>query len=112
MQGTQTSLSELLLTHFPVPKPAKPPEPLPSGESLSATAPSLGPVEPPTSRWIYGVAAVLLAIGWDFTFHAYWAPAHDGVDQNGYLVGGKMFADHLSTGMEPPDLFGFVGRMW
>jgi hypothetical protein len=111
MSGGQTSLSELLLTHFPVMKPARPPR-RPRPQYVDRAGPPLAPEESETARWIYGVAAVLLAIGWYFLFHAYWAPAHDGVDQNGYLVGGRMFADHLSTGMDPPDLFGFVGRMW
>ncbi len=43
---------------------------------------------------------------------AYWVPAHAGTDQNGYLVGGKLFAATLSTGFRPDGPFAFVGRMW
>ena len=43
---------------------------------------------------------------------AYWVPAHPGVDQNGYLVGGKLFAATGSTGFVPADDFSFVGKMW
>jgi hypothetical protein len=113
MPVVQKSLSELLIEHFPVMKPDRPPPQSPplAQRSEPEIFPRAG--ESDTARWIYGVAAVLLAIGWYFVFHAYWAPAHDGVDQNGYLVGGRMFADHLSTGMEPADWkYGFVGRMW
>jgi hypothetical protein len=68
--------------------------------------------ESPARTWVGGTFAWLIAIAWFAVFHLYWTPAHSGVDQNGYLVGGRMFADHLSTGMSPPDFFGFVGRMW
>ena len=53
------------------------------------------------------VAALYLAL-----LLSYWAPAHPGVDQNGYLVGGRQFSHTLSTGMKPDSPFGFVGRMW
>jgi hypothetical protein len=43
---------------------------------------------------------------------AYWVPANPGVDQNGYLVGGKMFAHSGSTGFKPDNPYAFVGRMW
>jgi len=42
----------------------------------------------------------------------YWSLAHPGVDQNGYLVGGKNLADHFSTGFTPTDPYQFVGEMW
>jgi hypothetical protein len=112
MPVVQKSLSELLVEHFPVMKPDQPPRQAPPLAQRTEREILPGAGESDAARWIYGVAAVLLAIGWYFVFHAYWAPAHDGVDQNGYLVGGRMFADHLSTGMDPPDWFGFVGRMW
>jgi 4-amino-4-deoxy-L-arabinose transferase-like glycosyltransferase len=43
---------------------------------------------------------------------AYNASAHPGVDQNGYQVGGKLFADTFSTGTQPPSPFSYVGWMW
>src|SRR5690606_32287856 len=63
-------------------------------------------------RWLW--AAVAFVFGGLFlhaTLH-YWAPAHQGVDQNGYLVGGKQFARTGSMGLTPEDPYGFVGRMW
>src|SRR5207244_322118 len=43
---------------------------------------------------------------------AFWAPAHDGNNQNGYLVGGKLLAMHGTTGFEPKSPLSFVGWMW
>ncbi|MGH7214734.1 MAG: hypothetical protein ACREIT_08220, partial [Tepidisphaeraceae bacterium] len=51
---------------------------------------------------------------------AYWVPAHQGVDQNGYIVGGKMLAQHWTMKFVPSlpgsaatfDPHQFVGRMW
>jgi hypothetical protein len=68
--------------------------------------------EPALSRWIYALGAAALVVGWFVAIHVYWTPAHTGVDQNGYLLGGRMFADHLSTGFMPVDYFELVGRMW
>jgi len=56
--------------------------------------------------------ACVLAFLWYGMMLLAWSPAHPGVDQNGYIVGGKMFADHLSTGMLPPNIYSFVGQMW
>jgi hypothetical protein len=59
-------------------------------------------------------AALLLAmlVGfWAFT-RQFWVPAHGGADQNGYLVGGRMLADHVTTGFTPENTHAFVGRMW
>ena len=43
---------------------------------------------------------------------AYNAPAHPGVDQNGYQVGGKLFADTFSSGTVPASPYSYVGWMW
>ena len=53
----------------------------------------------------------ILAGFWLFT-QQFWVPAHPGTDQNGYLVGGKMFASHFSRAMTSDDPYAFVGRMW
>ena len=58
------------------------------------------------------VVAVCLAAAYFGFVLQYWAPAHNGVDQNGYLVGGKMLARTGSTGYKPADPLGFVGGMW
>lgn len=68
--------------------------------------------EPAGRRWLYaGVAAALLAC-FSCVLRGFWAPAHPGVDQNGYLVGGKMIAEHFSPGFVPADPYQFVGAMW
>ncbi len=54
-----------------------------------------------------GLVALIAAMLW-----AYYVPAHPGVDQNGYLVGGRYFAQGFSTGTTPGDPYQFVGRMW
>lgn len=56
--------------------------------------------------------AILLASLYLFMLLSYWAPAHPGVDQNGYFVGGRQFAQTLSTGLSPSSDYGFVGRMY
>ncbi len=69
-------------------------------------------------RWFYLALALLLTAGFFNLTDAYWTPAHGGVDQNGYLVGGKMLAETGSMALEPRDAAGqldpyqFVGRMW
>jgi hypothetical protein len=68
-----------------------------------------------TERALGRVAlAVAIAVAVLFLIAAahYVAGAHMGVDQNGYLVGGKMLAETGSMGLKPDDPFAFVGRMW
>ncbi len=69
-------------------------------------------LEPAWKRRTFLLLALALTIGFFLVTQCFWAPAHVGVDQNGYLVGGKMFADHGSMGFTPPDAYSFVGRMW
>src|SRR5277367_758731 len=77
------------------------------------------PAESMAVRWLYVVLGIGVAAGFFYFTHQFWAPAHGGVDQNGYLVGGKMLANHGSmslstvnpiTGKVDPYLF--VGEMW
>jgi Dolichyl-phosphate-mannose-protein mannosyltransferase len=68
--------------------------------------------ETPIYRWVYFAIAVVLVIANFAAMHVYWAPAHPGVDQNGYLVGGKMFAKTFSTGFTPANPYQYVGTMW
>ncbi len=42
----------------------------------------------------------------------FWAPAHSGVDQNGYLVGGRQYAHSLTTKFIPATPYEYVGNMW
>lgn len=55
--------------------------------------------------WVFAVAYFAFVL-------QYWAPAHPGVDQNGYLVGGKQLAWTGSTGLKPAEPFGFISNMW
>ncbi len=72
------------------------------------------------SRSLYACLAVAIALFFFFNSMAYWTPANGGVDQNGYLVGGKNFARTLSMRMAPVrpgtenvfDPYQFVGLMW
>ncbi len=63
-------------------------------------------------RRVYGSLALAAVLVFFVASWFYWVPAHPGVDQNGYLVGGKMFARTGSTGFRPENPFAFVGRMW
>src|SRR5271170_1965375 len=68
--------------------------------------------ESTADRWVWGIVAAVAIVAYAVAVHVYWSPAHGGVDQNGYLVGGKLFAQTWSTGFKPSDSFAFVGRMW
>lgn len=70
-------------------------------------------------RAIWLIMAWLLAGAYLWAILQFLVPAHGGVDQNGYLLGGKHLAmqqdmvfcpSHPVTGR--PDPFRFVGRMW
>lgn len=70
-------------------------------------------------RAIWLCLAWLLAGAYLWTMLQFLIPAHGGVDQNGYLLGGRNLAQqhdmvfwpaHPVTGQ--PDIFRFVGRMW
>jgi hypothetical protein len=63
-------------------------------------------------RLLYGLLAVALTLAYLIGTHAYWAPAHPGVDQNAYLVGAKLFARTGSTGFATENPFQYVGGMW
>ena len=73
--------------------------------------------EPLLTRWIYVIAALALAYAHYYFITSFWAPAHWGNNQNGYLVGAKHLAQsmtrgRLTTGFEPTSPFEFVGWMW
>lgn len=65
-----------------------------------------------TQRALWLSLAMTLAVAYFLFILQYWAPADPGVDQNGYLVGGKMLARTGSTGYTPRHALGFVGSMW
>jgi 4-amino-4-deoxy-L-arabinose transferase-like glycosyltransferase len=75
--------------------------------------------EPRWQRWLGVMLALALTLGFWRTTMTYWTPAHHGVDQNGYLVGGRQVAKSLTMKLAPTspgstqfDPHAFVGRMW
>lgn len=78
------------------------------------------PLESRARRYGFASMALALTIAYAVCVFIYWTPVHAGVDQNGYLVGGKMFAQTLSMKQAPtkigqPDQFdphAFIGNMW
>ena len=87
------------------------PPPKPAATPLVGKLPALVR-ESAVDRWVWGLLAIIAIAAYAISLHVYWSPAHGGVDQNGYLVGGKLFAATWSTGFKPSDPFAFVGRMW
>ncbi|MFA6290378.1 MAG: glycosyltransferase family 39 protein [Victivallales bacterium] len=81
--------------------------------------PKTGMEEPLWKTRTYGILACAF-IAFFFYYHAsLLKSAHYGVDQNGYIVGGKMIYDHGSMAYSPInpisgklDPFLYVGRMW
>jgi hypothetical protein len=69
---------------------------------------------------VFLALALAIACGYFYFTQKFWAPAHWGNNQNGYLVGGKLLAQsaqskgilHANTGFEPRTPYNFVGWMW
>ncbi|MGN6724640.1 MAG: ArnT family glycosyltransferase [Tepidisphaeraceae bacterium] len=106
MQLTSPALDEL--SHF---YPTDEAESSVEAASLRLLPP-LAAEESFASRALAMAIAVVFVAGYLCFILQYWAPAHPGVDQNGYLVGGKMLAHTGSMGFKPQDPLGFVGGMW
>jgi len=78
------------------------------------------PLESRAKRITFLSIAVLLSAAYLFVVLVYWTPSHQGVDQNGYLVGGKGFAETLSMEQAPKkiadanafDPHQFIANMW
>lgn len=87
-------------------------DPAPPTNALRVLPPADSMDLPRRDRWLAGAFALLLAIAYFAYIYQYWAPAHSGVDQNGYLVGGRMLAATGSTGLKPENDLGFIGAMW
>jgi hypothetical protein len=105
----------------PEPDVAAPAEVLaPAAPAAITTLPMIVRIEEPAwKRWMF--ASLAGVVVWLFAYQAgvFWMPAHPGVDQNGYLVGGRQFADTLTMKLAPTrlgsnefDPHAFVGRMW
>ncbi len=61
---------------------------------------------------LFEAIAGFIVLGFFYFIVSFWAPASPGVDQNGYLVGGKQIALSGSSGIKPANPFQFVGGMW
>ena len=70
------------------------------------------PAESRAAALAWMAIAVAIAALYLYLLLSYWSPAHPGVDQNGYLAGGRQFAATGSTGLPLVTDFDFVGRMW
>jgi hypothetical protein len=94
--------------------------------TLDAAAPRhSGPVPPlpgerRAKRVLFGAIAVAIGVVYLACVLTYWQPLHHGVDQNGYLVGGRQLATTLSMRQAPRqigkptefDPHSFVANMW
>src|SRR3954453_11931726 len=56
--------------------------------------------------------AAVLATEFFLPTRGYWVAADPGVDENAYLVSGKLLAQTGSPGFIPPDPYSLVGKMW
>ncbi len=63
-------------------------------------------------RWTWFLVAITVCALYLGMLLQFWAPAHPGVDQNGYLAGGRAFSKSLTTAYNPPDDFSWVARMY
>lgn len=88
---------------------------------IFGTAPAPGGLDPnpplfqpesPFRRATFALLLTLLLACYAWCLASYWNPAHPGVDQNGYLVGGKLIATTGHYGFIPDNPFVFVGSMW
>jgi 4-amino-4-deoxy-L-arabinose transferase-like glycosyltransferase len=70
------------------------------------------PIESPAKAIGYTLLAAILVVAYFYVLLSFWAPANPGTDQNGYQVGGKLFAQTFSTGFKPRSPFAFIGWMW
>ncbi len=75
--------------------------------------------ETPAHQWLFFAVAILISIGFFCVCWTYWVPANSGVDQNGYLFGGRQLAETGTMKFAPVDPatgkfdpHQFVGRMW
>ncbi|MBV8782059.1 MAG: glycosyltransferase family 39 protein, partial [Phycisphaerae bacterium] len=69
-------------------------------------------VESTATRWIWFGVAVIVCAMYGYVLARLWVPADGGVDQNAYLVGGRMIAQHFSTRLDMPNPYAFIGGMF
>jgi 4-amino-4-deoxy-L-arabinose transferase-like glycosyltransferase len=76
-------------------------------ETAPATTPELA-----LRRRAFLALALAVAALFLLATHHYWVPADPNVDENAYLVSGKLLAQTGSPGFVPPDPYSLVGMMW
>ena len=64
------------------------------------------------STLLFWVLLGFVCAGHVWMTQSFWSPAHAGADQNGYLMGGKLLAEHGVPGILPPDGYRHVGGMF
>jgi hypothetical protein len=102
----------------PAPEPVKqsgrPPALSPSSASAIASEnlmPDLCP-ETVSYRRIWLAAAIAIVALYAYVVFSYWGAADSGVDQNAYLVGGRLLAEHFSLKYVLPNPYAFTGGMF
>ncbi|CAN5473208.1 hypothetical protein BH09PLA1_BH09PLA1_32750 [soil metagenome] len=68
--------------------------------------------EPFWKRALYFIVMGAILVGYSFMLGTYWSPAHPGINQNGYLVGGKNLAEYGTMGMKLKEPYEHLGWMW
>jgi hypothetical protein len=63
-------------------------------------------------RMTWVVVAICICALYGSALRTYWAPADAGIDQNAYLLGGRMIAKHFTTRLDVPDKFTYIGGMF
>jgi dolichyl-phosphate-mannose-protein mannosyltransferase len=68
--------------------------------------------EQPVRRRLFLGLALAAAALFFLATHRYWVPADANLDENAYLISGKLLAHTGSPGFTPPDPYSLVGMMW
>jgi 4-amino-4-deoxy-L-arabinose transferase-like glycosyltransferase len=69
-------------------------------------------IEPARRRRVFLRLALAVAALFLLGTHRYWVAADPNVDENTYLVAGKLLAQTGSPGFMPPDPYHLIGPMW
>src|SRR4051812_1589430 len=96
----------------PVSADASPAVPAKRARPTDRVLPLLTAAEPTMQRRTWTLLAFLLAILYAVCLFGFWAPADAGVDQNAYLVGGRMIAEHGSPRLVIASPFQYTGAMF
>jgi 4-amino-4-deoxy-L-arabinose transferase-like glycosyltransferase len=70
------------------------------------------PAEEPARRRLFLALVLAVAALFFLAMHRYWVPADSNLDENAYLISGKLLARTGSPGFMPPDPYSLVGMMW